>query len=300
MRFIVTFFVVALTALALTWYVGYDYNTYEYQLIKAIVVKVVKYIDVSGADVKDVHPKTSETDDKSDVSSDDKPDEECYSWSTLNFLMEKLFTRVFENWEVVHGHPSHKLTTNLTVDVDHIKSTIEQFHSRLTLAIGSIPDYLFPARIIFESMQKSLYETRDKLVELYSELMHKIDADYSKSREAVVYQFAKFLQKMSLLVEAEEDLVLECICTAAVQLDHISMVAMINMNYCIDEAELRFRDIFNATRIGLNNNLEHTVDLLTKSKTSPVSMFDNFFQLPVHVRIIQINKHSMFPICGLI
>lgn len=274
MRFIFTFLVVAVAALTLTWYIGYDYNMYEYRLIKSIVVKVHNYF-------KDTEAEHG-NDDDSDAT-------KCHSWYTLNILMEKLFKRTFDTYGAVYQHPSHKLSENLTDDIKAITFIVDNFHSRLEVAIHSLPEFLFPARAIFESMQANLIDTKDKLVNLSDELLGKIDADYSKSRRTLVHQFAKFLLKMGQIVEKEQDSTLECVCAASVQLDVISEAAMENVHYCIDDAEFRFRAIYNSTKHGLNLNLDHTIEVLTDSYDTPVSMFDNFFHLPIHVSIPKID-----------
>lgn len=272
MRFIFTFLVVAVAALALTWYVGYDYNMYEYRLIKSLIVKARDYFGK-----QDKHEVA--------VAGADPHENECNSWGTLNDLMDKLFERIFDTYRIVYEHPSHKLSENLDDDVNDISMVVENFHSRITMAIHSLPEFLFPVHVIFKSMQANMLDTKDKLVKLSHDLQRKIDADYSESREVMIFQFAKFLQKLGHAIENEQDAVLGCICIGCVQLDAISAAAMENVNYCIDVAEERFRSIYNSTKQGLNLNLEHTVNVLTDSYTSPMSMIDTFFQLPVHVSI---------------
>lgn len=278
MRFIFTFLVVAVAALALTWYIGYDYNMYEYRLIKSLIVKARDYFDKH-----DKH-KVAEAD-------AEPPENECHSWGTLNVLMDKLFKRIFDTYRKVYDHPSHKLSENLDEDVNDIAMVIENFHSRITMALHSLPEFLLPVHVIFKSMQTNMLDTKDKLVELSHDLQRKIDADYSESREVMVFQFAKFLQKLGYAIEKEQDAVLECVCTGCVQLDAISAAAMDNVNYCIDVAEDRFRSIYNSTKQGLNLNLEHTIRVLTDSYTSPMSMIDTFFHLPVHVSISCMFSH---------
>lgn len=276
MRFIATFLVVAVAALSLTWYFGYDYNMYEYRLIKSIVVKVHDYMyedaDES-ADDRDAHGT------------------ECHSWSTLNDLMEKLFRRIIDTYGTVYKHPSHKLSENLTDDVSDISMVIDNFHGRLTVAMHSLPDDLYPVRIIFESMQTNLDDINKQLAELSKELLQKIDDDYSDSRKSLMLQFAKMLLRLGYIIRTRKDSALGCVCAASLKLDTVSVAAIDNVNYCIDDAENHYRDIFNTTKLGLNINLEHTVDVLTESNTGSVSMFDNFFQLPVHVSISNMFSH---------
>lgn len=267
MRFILTFLVVAVASLTLTWYIGYDYNMYEYRLIKSIVVKVHDYI------AEDDH-KTADVDDG-----------ECHSWSTLNTLMQKIFERVFDSFGTVYQNAGHKLSENLADDINDISWVVDNFENRLASAIHSLPEYMYPVREIFESMQTNLLDINGRMILLSNELLQKIDDDYSKSHETMIYQFVKFLQNMGHIIEAEDDAALECICTASIRLDAITAAAMENENYCIVDAEYHFRGIFNATKRGLNLNLESTIETLTESNTAPVSMFDNFFQLPLHVSI---------------
>lgn len=270
MRFIATFLVVAVAALSLTWYFGYDYNMYEYRMIKSIVVKVHDYLNENNDE---------------NANDNDPHGTECHSWSALNVIMDKLFIRIVDTYGKLYQHPSHKLSENLADDVKAISMVIDNFHGRLTVAMHTLPEYLFPVRSIFESMQTNLDEINKLFVALSEELLHKIDDDYSDNRHSLILQFARVLQKLGYMVQTKEDSALECVCAASVKLDTVSTAAIENVNYCINDAENRYRDIFNSTRFGLNINLEHTINVLTDSNTGSVSTYDNFFQLPLHVSI---------------
>lgn len=277
MRFIATFLVVAVAALSLTWYFGYDYNMYEYRLIKSIVVRVHDYLEENNDE---------------NAEHDDSHGTECHSWSTLNSLMDKLFRRIVDTYGRFYENPSHTLSTNLTDDAKAISVVIDNFHGRIAVAIRSLPEFLYPVRTIFESMQRLLMDLDKQFDRLSKRLLQKIDDDYSSSRQSLVLQFIRLLQKLGFIVLTKDKSPLKCVCAASVKLDTVSAAAINNVNYCINDAEHRFRDIFNSTKFGLNINLEHTIHVLTKSNTGSVSMLDNFFQLPVHVSITDIFAHS--------
>lgn len=272
MRFIFTFLVVAVAALTLTWYFGYDYNTFEYRLIKTIVIKVHHYFDENEPYTDDDDANHSST-------------IECNSWSTLNVLVDKLYKRVFDANATTFMRPSPKLSENLNDDIKEISFVIDNFHSRITSAVSTIPDYLFPLRTIIGSMQRDLFEINAKFIKVSNEMLKQIDDDFAESRETLFYRWAAFLRRMNHIVETEKDSALECICAASIQLDEISEIAMHNVNDCLDDVEYRVRDILNSTKIRLNTNLEQTMTLLEETHERPVSAIDNFFHLPVHVSI---------------
>lgn len=275
MRFIFTFLVVAVAAFTLTWYVGYDYNTFEYRLIKTIIVKVHHYFDENVSHTVD--------DDDAEHSSTI----ECNSWSTLNVLVDKLYKRVFDAYTIMFMHPSPKLSENLNDDVKEISFVIDNFHGRITSAVSKLPNYLFPIRMIIGSMQRDLFELNGKFVKASSEMLEQIDVNFAENRETLFYRLAAFLRRMNHVVETEKDSALECICTASVQLDGISEIAVHTVNDCFDDVEYRVRDILNSTKIRLNANLDQTIALLEETHEKQISAVDNFFQLPVHVSILK-------------
>lgn len=277
MRFIITFLVVAVASLALTWYIGYDYNTYEYHLIKSIVVKVNDYLSEDDSENVDV--------DNLPDPSDKSHAPECHSWYTLHILMEKLFKRFFESFDSIHENPSNQLNENLSEDLKSISIIVDTFDSRLTSAINSLPEYMLPVRVMFESMQADLFHINEKLQKMSDKLFTEIYDDSTKSGDTMLHEFGKFVLKMGRIIAAEDYSAIECICAATTKLDVITELALKNVNLCIDGAEIRFREIFNITRVALNGNLDYTIEALTESYETPVSMMDNLFKLPLHVRI---------------
>lgn len=272
MRFIATFIAIAIGAFALTWYLNYDYNLFEYQLLQSCVKFVYRYFTNEELESARKPPKIVDSDDV----------ELCWSWDVMLVLLQQVHDNVETLSERVEEDA--QFMDRLGNDIRMVDLLIDDFDHQIEKTTHALPKYLEPVNIVLQSMQHNIHETHRTVVNSTVSNFGLVESDQVLFKQKKLDLLRAAVETADKLAEANTNTELTCMCRIVLELRELSEKMIEQTDACVVDVERGFRDVYNGTIYYMNSVMDETSTLIESSKTKPISTVDNLLHLPIFVR----------------
>lgn len=281
-----------LLILSFGYYKDYHSNLFEYRVVRVGYTKFYQLFDSLFNEFHDDEEDQvddilawkyeNETTDDDDV---DNLEKTCYTWNSLSDLIGDNFHRVINASKEIREHPKI-MNEKLTNPIKNIALFIQNYDTRLTAAIDRLPPYMFSSKQILESIKTAINGMKENFQTIVPKAIEKIDADHTESSKTIIVRFAKILRQFENVVQSQNDAHLECTCDVAKRLDEIIRSTLKQNGKCVNDTSEQFEYHIQDTQGPLMHFAELTLFTVARAMKKSKSSIDNFYQLPMQVRIL--------------
>lgn len=230
-----------------------------------------------------------------DESSEDStaPEEiSCYSWSSLNQLVDDVHQNVMNSYIALNE--TNPRLKDLQNSITTTESQAESFEMKLYWVSDHIDITLAPtAHSFFTIIRKSLTNIKE-FQQTLSELATNIDEDHVRIHRAIVMRLAKVQRHFENVIQSKNDAHMECTCDAVKVMHDMTTKYFADMDQCVDRCMDQLDEVIEATQSSLDSATQFVLRATLPGITPKQSVYDIHGKMTTPVRMQYVSFKSNF------
>lgn len=228
---------------------------------------------------------SEKTDENHETDENNTDTRTCYTWSSLNVLVDEVHQRLMNNSIALHEQ-TNRIEHDLGKSIKSVEALTDSFEVRLSWFSDHVDKIITPTTDhFFEIIRASLANIKELQASIKT-MFTKLDADHLKLQRANIVRFAKVQRQFEKVIQSQNNAHLECTCDVVKVMDDVTSMYFGDTDNCIDRAVDRLQEVYDSLDISLN----HAVKIVTHATVPGIkpkeSVYDIHFKLPGPVRII--------------
>lgn len=193
----------------------------------------------------------SEFIDESSENSTDIDPISCYSWSSLNQLVDDVHKLIFNSY--LELNETNYRGKEIQKSITGVESSTELFEMKLDWYDDHIHTALAPTTHNFFRIIRNSLTNIKEFQQSLNNIISKIDADHLRIQRAMIERFARIQRQFEKVIQSQNDAHLECTCDIVKVMNDMTTVYFDDNNKCIDDAMIQLNEVVEATQSAVDN-----------------------------------------------
>lgn len=277
---------------------GYFYrdDLLQYRSVRVGLTQTYRFIDSLFNDNYDEEEEqiedmfeylvASEPTDENAESQDEPEETTCYSWPSLNGLIDEVHQRIMNN-TIAMPEKRHRIETDLRKSITSVEQVTESFEARLSWFSDHLDSLILPTTDnYFGIIRKSLKNIKE-FEQTVKKLITKMDANHMRTQRGIIVRLAKVQRQFEKVLQSQKDAHLECTCDVVKTMDDVTTAYFGGMDDCVEPVIERFKEVLNALEDSMRHVMEYVMHATLPGIKPKESVYDIHYKMPAQVRKIQ-------------
>lgn len=217
------------------------------------------------------------------VESEDEPEITCYSWPSLNGLIEEVHQRIMNN-TIAMPEKRHRIETDLRKSITSVEQVTESFEARLSWFSDHIDSLILPTTDNFFGIIRKSLKNIKEFEQSVKKLITKIDANHMRTQRGIIVRLAKVQRQFEKVLQSQRDAHLECTCDVVKTMNDVTTAYFDGMDDCVDPVIERFKEVLNALEDSMRHVMEYVMHATLPGIKPKESVYDIHYKMPAQVR----------------